>query len=322
MVQKNIVCFGGGNAMTKAVLAPLKKYPVRITGITSMVDNGGSSGQLRRDFNILPPGDIRRHILALSDAPQWKKDLWVFRFGHEVFDGGHKGHVFANIFMAGLEYNLKDYEKVLDRVHEFMEIDKKYRALPAIIGMTQLYAELENGEIIKGEDEIDVPVKHDPGLKIKKVYLAPEVEAFGGALAAVEKSDLIIIGPGDLYSSSIPCFLAGGMKFALKKSKAKKVLIVNMMTKLGETNDFSVADFARETEKYMGMDLDYVIYSDKMPSEDRLNKFKKEEPVVIDLVKIDESLDKRKFIAGDLLLSDGPIIHDPEKLVKMIMDIL
>lgn len=307
--------------MPKAILMPLKKYSTMITGITSMVDNGGSAGQLRVDFNVLPPGDIRRHILALSDAPQWKKDLWVFRFGHEVFDGGHKGHVFANAFIAGLENNLKDYGKALDVMHEFMEVNKKHRALPATIEKTQIYAELENGEIVKGEDEIDVPLKHDPKLKIKKVYLEPKAKAYPKALAEVEKADLITIGPGDLYSSAIPCLMMEGMSEAFKKSRAKKVLITNTMTKLGETNDFSVADFASEVEKYMGCPLDFVIYNSQTPAKERIEEYKKEEPAIMELVKADKGLDKNKFITGDLLLADGPVIYDPEKLVKLLMSL-
>lgn len=308
--------------MPKAILVPLKKYPVMITGITSMVDNGGSAGQLRTDFDVLPPGDIRRHVLALSDAPQWKKDLWVFRFGHEVFDGGHKGHVFANAFIAGLEYNLKDYSKAIDAMHEFMEISEKHKALPATVEKTQIYAELENGEIVKGEDEIDVPLKHDPKLKIKKVYLEPKAKAFSKSLEAVEKADLITIGPGDIYSSSVPCLLMEGMSEAFKRSKAKKVLIVNAMTKLGETNDFSVADFASEVEKYMGSPLDYVIYNAEIPDKKRIDEYKKEESSVIELVKVDKGLDSKKFIGTGILAKEGSIIYDPEKLVKTIMSLI
>ncbi|MCK5466031.1 YvcK family protein, partial [Candidatus Parcubacteria bacterium] len=201
-MNKKAVCFGGGNAIPKTILIPLKKYPVDITAITSMVDNGGSTGQLRTDFNVLPPGDIRRHVLALSEAPDWKKEFWQFRFGHEMFDGGHKGHSFSNAFIAGLEYNLKDFGKVLEVVNEFMEV--KGNALPATIEQTQIYAELENGEIAKGEDEIDVPQKHDPNLKIRRAYLEPEVKAYQPSLDAVTEADIIIIGPGDLYSSTIP----------------------------------------------------------------------------------------------------------------------
>lgn len=324
--KKSIVCFGGGDAMSKAVLTPLKKYSVKITGITSMVDNGGSAGQLRVDFNVLPPGDIRRHILALSDAPQWKKDLWTFRFGHEVFDGGHKGHVFANAFIAGLEYNLKDYEKALEAMHEFMEVKKDYRALPATIDKTQIYAELENGEIVKGEDEIDVPIKHNPNLKIKRVYLKSEAKAFPEALEAVEKADLIIIGPGDLYSSLIPCLLMKGMGESFQKSKAKKVFIVNTMTKLGETNDYSVMDFVRQMEKYVGCAFDYVIYNAEIPDKKRIEKYKKEEPSVVEIVKADPLINSgkagKKFIGAKILTKKGPIVCNPEKLVKLIMELV
>jgi uncharacterized cofD-like protein len=319
-MNKKVVCFSGGNAIPRTILTPLKKYPVDITSITSMVDNGGSSGQFREDFNVLPPGDIRRHILALSNASDWKKELWNFRFGKEKFDGGHKGHNFANAFIAGLEYNLKDYDKVLKVVNEFMEV--KGKVLPATIEQTQIYAELENGEIIKGEDEIDVPKKHDPNLKIKKVYLEPEAKAYQPSLDAVAEADLITIGPGDLYSSSIPCLLMKGMKEAFKKTKAKKIFICNTMTKLGETNNFSVSDFVNEAEKYMGCDFDYVIYNTEIPSKERLEKFKKEELGILDLVKVDKNLDEEKFIGIKIIEKTGPIVHNPEKLVKLLISLI
>ena len=319
-MNKKAVCFGGGNAIPKTILIPLKKYPVDITSITSMVDNGGSTGQLRTDFNVLPPGDIRRHILALSEAPDWKKEFWQFRFGQEMFDGGHKGHSFSNAFIAGLEVSLKDYDKVLEVVNEFMEV--KGKALPATIKQTQIYAELENGEIAKGEDEIDVPQKHSPDLKVKRAYLEPEVEAYQPSLDAVEKADLIIIGPGDLYSSIIPCLLMGGMKEAFKKTKAKKFMICNAMTKYGETNDFSVLDFASEMEKYMGCSLDFIIYNAEIPSMERIDKYKKEELGILDLVEVNKDLDNKKFISSNILINDGPIVYDPKKLMEIIMSLV
>ena len=319
-MNKKVVCFSGGNAIPRAILIPLKKYPVNIISITSMVDNGGSSGQLREDFNVLPPGDIRRHILVLSEAPQWKKNLWQFRFGREVFDGGHKGHNFANAFIAGLETDLKDYGKVLEIIYEFMEV--KGRVLPATIEQVQIYAELENGKIIKGEDEIDAPKKHNPNLKIKRVYLEPKAKAYQPSLDAITEADLITIGPGDLYSSSIPCLLMKGMKEALKKTKAKKVFVCNIMTKLGETNNFSVLDFVNEAEKYMGCDFDYVIYNTEIPSKERVKKFKEEELGILDLVKIDKNLDKEKFVGINIIEKNGPIVHNPEKLVKLLMSLI
>ncbi len=318
---KKIVCLGGGNAVPKLIIEPLKKYPVKITGVTSMVDNGGSAGQLREDFGVLPPGDIRRHIIALSDAPDWKKELLKFRFGREIFAGGHKGHNFANVFIGGLEYILKDYRKVLKIMHDFMKIKKKHQALPATIDKVQILAVLENGKIIEGEDEIDVPQKHNPKLKIKKVYLKPKGKIFSPVKKAVIKADLITLGPGDLYSSTIPCLLPNGMKETFKKSKAKKVFICNAMTKLGETNNFSVLDFTKEIEKYMGCQLDFVFYNTEIPDKNRIKKYKKEESLILNLVKIDKNLDKKKFIGKNLLIKSGPVIYDPTKVVKTILNL-
>lgn len=317
---RKIVYFGGGNAVPKIIGELKRQKGVLITAITSMIDNGGSAGQLRRDFGILPPGDIRRHILALSDAPEWKKELWKFRFGQEVFGSGHKGHSFANVFIGGLEYTLKDYKKVLKIVSEFMEL-KKHQALPAIIDKVQLMAELENGKIVEGEDEIDIPKKHNPKLKIRRVFLKPKARIFPEAKKAVIEADLITFGPGDLYSSTIPCLLSEGMKESLQKSKAKKILIVNAMTKHGETQDFSASDFTNEVEKYMGCSLDIVLYNTEIPDKKRIEEYKKEEPLILDLVKTDEGLDKKKFIGKKLLVKSGPIVCDSGKVAKIITNL-
>ncbi len=319
-MSKNIVCFGGGNAMPKAVLIPLKKYPVNITSVASMTDNGGSSGQLRQDFNILPPGDIRRHILALSEAPDWKKELWNFRFGHESFGNGNKGHTFANIFIAGLESSLKDYKKVLETVHEFMEV--KGKVLPATIDEAQLCAELQDGKTVIGEDKIDVPEKQRKCMKIKNIYLKPKASAYPPVLEAIQKADAIIIGPGDVYTSLIPCILPEGAKEAMQKTKAKKILVCNLMTKHGETDNFSIMDFAKEMEKCLGCALDFVIYNNNTPSKERIAKHKKEHPLAIEPIKIDSGLDKKRFIGTDLLPENGEIAHDAEKMGKLIYSLI
>jgi len=315
---KKIVCFGGGNALPKAVLAGLKKYPVKLISVTSMLESGGSTGQLRKDLNILPSGDISRHLVALSDGPRWKKELFLFRFGREKFPGGHKGHRFGTVFIAGLEYFLKDFKEALKIAHEFLEV-KRHQALPATIERVHIFATLENGKRIKGEDEIDVPKIHDGNLKIRKVYLKPKAQAYPPTLEAVKKADLIIFGPGDLYSSIIPCFLPEGMKETIQKSKAKKVFICNLMTKFGETNNFSVLDFTREMEKYLDDELDWVIYNTKISSRERIRKYKKEDPSVLEPVKIDEELNEKKFIGKNLLVKSGPMIHDSNKLAKILI---
>ncbi len=313
-----VVCFGGGNAMPKAVLKGLKNYDVDVTTVTSMVDSGGSTGQLRQDFNVLPPGDIRRHLLALSNAPQWKKDLFGFRFGREEFEGGHKGHSFGNVFLAGLEHTLQDYEKVLDVAHQFLEV--KGRCLPATVEKTHVFAVLENGEIVEGEDEIDVPKKHDGNLNIKEIFLKPEVSAYPPVLDATAQADLIIIGPGDLYSSLLPCFLPKGISEAIRESKAKKIFVSPAMTKFGETNDFSVLDFSNEVEKYIHCKLDYVIYNTEIPPEERINKYKEEESSVIKVVEANAVSDSR--CVGERLLTSDSVVYDPSKLSFVIMKLV
>ncbi len=321
MRNKKIVCFGGGSAAPEAILKPLRKYPLEITSITSMTDDGGSTGQLRADFGVLPPGDIRRHILAFSDAPEWKKSLWSFRFGNEEFDGGHKGHSFGNVFMAGLEKNLKNYSEVLQECCRFMEVPKKYKPLPATAAKVTLCAELENGEIIEGEKEIDIPKKHDPKLKIKEVFLKPKAKAYGEAIAAIQKADVIVFGCGDLYSSLLACLLPIGIKSAIQKSKARKILLCNIMNKKGETDDFLVEDFAREVEKYAGAELDYILYNKNIPAEEVADKTRKENPELGHPVLFGADLDRNKFIGVDFL-KKGTVWHNPEKAGKELWKLI
>lgn len=320
-MRKKIVCFGGGSVMPKVVLEGLKKYPFDISTTASMLESGGSAGQLRVDFQTLPWGDLRRHLLALSEAPEWKKKIFQLRVGREIFDDGHMGHAFGNIFLAGLEHISKDLEKTLKIAHQFLEV--KGRVLPITGEFAHIYAILENGETIFGEDEIDVPKKHNPNLKIKEIRLTKKIKAYSPILKAIKKADLIIIGPGDLYSSLIPCFLPEGITKAVKNSKAKKIYICNLLRKRGETNDFTVLDFTREIERYLGTPLDFVIYNTKAPSAKRLAAHKKKHPELLGLVKANPSIRsgqaKKKFIGQNLLTSSGPIIHDPDKVVKLLL---
>lgn len=317
--MKKAVCFGGGNAVLKLILSGLKDSGYRVTSVTSMVDNGGSAGQFRDDFDVLPPGDIRRHLIALSDAPQWKKELFAFRFGREVFPGGHKGHNFANAFIGGLEYITGDYGKTLDIVHDFLEV--KGRCLPATTDKVHVIGLLENGEEAVGEDEIDVPQKHDSNLKITKAFLRPEAEGYPETIEAIKDADVITIGPGDMYSSMVPCFLPKGIKEAICESKAKKIFVCPAMTKLGETHGFSLEDFVREIEKYIGCELDFVIYNTDIPDSSRIEEFRKEEPCLLEPVRPRGEAVGPKFIGRPLLKADGAIVYEPEKVLAEILNI-
>lgn len=307
--------------MPKAVLEDLKGYGANIVSVTSMVDDGGSTGQLRNQFGVLPPGDIRRHILAFSDAPKWKKELWNFRFGHEEFAGGHKGHNFANVFIAGLEKSLKNYDEVLEKCYDFMEVKKNFRVMPATTSQVTLCAEMEDGSVVEGEGEIDVPKHHSGNLKIKKIFLKPRARAYKKLIVEILDADAIIIGPGDLYSSILPCFLPDGIHSAIKKSRARKVLVCNVMNKKGETNGFSVEDFAVETEKYIGTSLDFVLYNNKVLENELLKEIRMSDSSFLDQVGWGGFLDENKFIGGGFLKKSG-VSHDGKKLTKIIWKLI
>lgn len=321
--KKKIVCFGGGNALAKLILESLKEFDLDLVAITSMVDNGGSTGALRKEFNILPAGDIRRHLLALSEAEEWKKKLWNFRFAKNIeISPLHFGHNFANVFIGGLEYLLGDFEKALEICHQFLKV--KGKALPATLDKVQVIAELEDGSLAEGEDEIDLGQNHNRNLKIKRVYLNPSGKVYSKAAGEIKTADFIIIGPGDLYSSLTPCFLAEGMKDAMRKSKAKKIFICSVMTKLGETEGYSVKDYTDKIEEYSGALLDFVIYNSGVPAQERLKKIQEEMKAefVLTPPKIDDNLDENKFIGADLLLKEGEIKHDKEKLIPILRKII
>ncbi len=310
-----IVCLGGGNAMPKAVLAGLKKYPVKLSVICAMLDSGGSAGRLRKDFHIVSPGDIRRALIALANTSPAIEKLFNYRFQA----GQLKGHNFANLLIAGLELATDNYEQSIKEIKKILNI--KHDILPVTLDKSNLCAVLENGKVVEGETNIDIP-KHNGKLRIKKVFLKPKAKAYPKAIEAIKKADLIIIGPGDLYSTISQVLLTEDIPEAIKKSKAKKVYICNLMTKYGETNDFSVSDFTKEIEKYLQGDLDYVIFNTAKSSDERLKKCKKENPGLLKLVSFDKKLLKeKKFIGANLLSSSGQMNHDPNKLAKIILRI-
>lgn len=300
--------------MPKAVLTGLKKYPVKLSVICAMLDSGGSAGRLRKDFNIISPGDIRRALIALANTSPAIEELFNYRF--EM--GELKGHNFANLFITALELTTNNYEKTIKEISRFLNVE--HEVLPVTLDNSNLYAVLENGKLISGETNIDVP-KHNGKLRIKEVFLKPEAKTYPKAVKAIKQADLIVIGPGDLYSSLAQILLTKGMSEAIKESKAKKVYVCNLMTKHGETHGFSVFDFSKEIEKYLGQQLDYVVYNTKKPSKERLRKYKKENLELLELVSFNgkNTSGKANFIGTDLLTTSGPIIHDPNKLSKIIL---
>lgn len=313
--ESRIVCLGGGNAMPKAILAGLKREPVKISVICAMLDTGGSSGRLRRDYNIVAPGDIRRALIALADTSPVLENLFDYRF--QV--GELAGHNFANLLVTALELSTHNYEETINEIKRILNI--KHEVLPVTLDKSTVYAVLETGEIIEGETNIDKP-KHDGNLRIKEVYLKPMARAYPRTLEVIKKADLITIGPGDLYSTIAQILLVDGISEAILKSRAKKVYLCNLMTKFGETNNFSVLDFTNQIEDWLGESLDFVSYNNYFPEKERIEKYKREHPELLEIVQINKDLSRRKFIGEDLLYKEGFIEHDSEKVSKILLSLI
>lgn len=310
-----IVCLGGGNAMPKALLSGLKRRSVKISVICAMLDSGGSTGRLRKDYHIVAPGDIKRALITLAQTSPAMESLFNYRFE----TGELAGHSFANLFIAALELTTNDFGKVVSLLKKILNID--HQVLPVTLRKAQVCAILETGEVIRGETNIDIP-KHDPNLKIKKVFLQPRARAYPPAAKAIKKADLIVIGPGDLYSTLAQILLVKGIKEAFFQARAKKAYVCNLMQKLGETNGFSVPDFANQIEEWLEGSLDFVLYNNFFPEKERLENYKREHPELLEMVKINDHLNPQKFLGHNLLFSQGPIEHDPEKLTRILLSLL
>lgn len=320
--MKKIVVIGGGTG-TYTVLTGLKEYPVDLTAVVSMVDSGGSSGRLRDEFGVLPPGDVRRALLALSNLPLEKislRQLFEYRFDN---GRGLKGHPFGNLLLTALtditgreDLAIKEAEKILD---------VKGGVLPVTLESSNLCVRLEDGTIIKGETNIDIR-RIRPDLKILDVFLDPPIRIFQGAKKAILASDLIILGPGDLYTSVIPNLLVEGVTEAIAKSRGKLVYVCNLMTKHGETDDFSASDFIREIKRYLGVAGEklscVLINNDFSVPKKVLQRYKEEKsfPVKADAEECKKLVPK--VIAKPLAAAGQLWRHDSKKLAKALFSLL
>ncbi len=314
--MKNIVVIGGGTG-TYTVLTGLKKYPLNLTAVVAMADNGGSTKILREEFGVLPPGSVRPALVALSNAEKSLADLFNFRFQE---GNGLSGHNFGNLFITALTKQLGSFERAIEEVGKILNI--KGRVIPSTLEDSHLFAELENGEVIKGEADIDIP-KHDGNLKVKKVWLEPaDCEANPKALQAIGEASLVVIGPGDLFTSVLPNFLAKGVVEAARASKAKKVYVCNLMTKFGETNRFTARTFVDELEHYIGQNmLDYVLVNTRRPSAARIKEYEKEKAEFVEYNKEDFKGKDFTIIEENLLRKQGFIRHDSDILAKLLYKI-
>ena len=314
MNKPKIACLGGGNAMPRAVLEGLKNKEVDIAAICAMLDSGGSSGRLREDYGIVSPGDIRRAFIALANTSPIIEELFDYRFQA----GELQGHNFANLFITALNLSTEDGEKTFETMNDLLNVS--HQVLPVTLDSSHVCAVLEDGRIIEGETNIDIP-KHDGTLKIKDVFLKPKARAYPKAINAIYGADKIVLGPGDLFSSLAQILLVEGMAEAIRNTDGQKIYVCNLMTKHGETNSFSVKDFTRKAEELLGGEFDKVVYNNNFPEEERVEKYKETHEELINLVNPGDNLEEGKFVGADVLADEGKIIHDSEKLTNVILDL-
>lgn len=313
--EKRVVVIGGGTG-TYTVLSALKDKPVYLSAVVSMADDGGSTGILREEFGILPTGDVRRALVALSRHPD---ELLAKLFNYRFREGGLNGHNLGNLILTALERISGNFEKALSDASRLLAVEKG-EVIPVTLSGVRLMAELENGEVIRGETNIDIP-KHDGELAINKIRLSPEAKANPRALRAIRQADLVIMGPGDIYTSIIPNLLARGVSEAIAQSKAKKVFVCNLMTKYGETHGFVAGDFVSALENYLGEGvLDAVILNNQKPPEEILKRYRKERAFFVDPFFVRSAgLKKIKVVKTNLVRKGEFVRHDHGKLADVIL---
>lgn len=248
--MKKVTVIGGGTG-TYVALTGLKQYPLDIAAIVTMTDSGGSTGRLRDQLGVLPPGDLRQCLVALSEAPMLWRKLFLYRFEN----GDLAGHNFGNIFLSALEKVSTNYNEVIDTVSYVLQT--KGPVIPVTFEKTHLCVQYENGITIREEGNIDEDNKESS--RIVKAFVDPEVQANQKAIDRIQESDYIIIGPGDIYTSIVPVFLINGIKEAIKNSKAKIIFVVNLVTKTGQTTNYKAQDFIDDITTYTGRAPDVVI---------------------------------------------------------------
>ncbi len=308
-----IVAIGGGTGLS-TLLHGLKEYTSNITAIVTVADDGGSSGRLREEFNVLPPGDIRNCLVALADTGPLMEELFQFRFN----DGTNlKGHNFGNLFITAMSKVTGDFEKAVKASSKVLAI--RGSVVPATLTKVALKALHEDGTETIGESKI--PQKKSP---IKKMYINPaDSKPTVEALEAIKKAHVIVLGPGSLYTSVMPNLLIKGMYEAIKKSKAIKVYICNVMTQAGETDGYKVSDHVQAILEHTGADIiNYcVVNIGRVPAK-ILEKYKEESasPVLVDEEKVKQL--GCVAVEADIINVKNFVRHDSQKLAKIIIDLL
>ncbi|NGX26549.1 MAG: hypothetical protein K940chlam6_00474, partial [Chlamydiae bacterium] len=301
-------------------LRGLKKFPLALSAIVSMADDGGSTGILRDELGVLPPGDVRQCLVALSDSSGLMRSLVNYRFEN----GGLGGHSFGNLLLSALEKVTGSFEKAVEEMGRILVI--KGKVIPVTTHQVRLKMILNNRKVLEGEKEIYLSQEIDQGYR--SIYLEPFPEANPHALEEIKNADYIVLGPGGLHTSLIPNLLVEGVSDALLQSNGKKIFVVNLMNRKGQTTGFKVSDYLKEMVQFIGEDIfDFILVNNQSPPKDLLDVYSEEGTLV------ENDLDDARVIEAPLLgdLKEGPpkdlikrnlIRHDPDKLAKVLINCL
>jgi len=317
----SVVVLGGGSGGF-TLLDGLKHFSglFDLTSVFTIADDGGSSGLLRSEYGILPPGDLRRHIAALSESPEMMIKLLNFRFD----EGSLQAHSLGNLIYAALVKITGSDEEAIKHMSELFKTGQQ--VLPASLDKVHLVAEYAGGKTILGESNIDRKKGVLLG-PIKRVYLVPSAQAYPRAVKAIREATHIILSPGDLYTSILPILLVQGICEAIRDSSAKIIYLVNLMDKVGETEGFTAEDFVKVLHHYLKYrSLDYVFVNNKIPSSNILEAYAGEGshlvPYTVSALK-DLGV---SVIEADLLYENNIIRHHSDKtaleIVKMLLSSL
>lgn len=315
----------GGGTGTFTVLSALKHYVGDISAVITMTDDGGSTGLLRDELGVLPPGDVRQCLVALSSSSETMRQLFNYRFPTGTF----KGHAFGNIFLTALEKVTGSFADAIDAAGEILHISGK--VIPVTTDNVHISGKFPDGTKAKGQLQILSAMTKGAGMH-PDLFLEPRAKLNPAAKKAIEAADLIILGPGNLHTSLAPILLAEGMKEALAGARGKKIYVCNLMTQPGQTEGFSVADFAAEIERFAGPVFDVVAYNSAKPPKPLLDKYAKEgeKPVAF---RLEDFTGKKYTAVGENLISSRAakptpgdtyagrtfIRHDGDKLARLFM---
>ncbi|MBN2034662.1 MAG: uridine diphosphate-N-acetylglucosamine-binding protein YvcK [Deltaproteobacteria bacterium] len=319
--KHKVVTIGGGTGQF-ALLSGLRDLKgIEITAVVSMADSGGSTGRLRDELGILPPGDVLKCILALSPYRSIARTILLKRFRSDI---KLKGHNAGNLLLTMLSHYAGSFPAAIQALVEILDV--KGKILPVTIDKATLVAELSDGKRVYGQAAINVP-QGGRREKIKDIYLVPHytdsVSVYPPVIEAIRSADNIIIGPGDLFTSIIPNLIVPGVGEAIRETEARILYVLNIMTKLGETDYFTGYDFVCKMEECISRQLDCIISNTGRPNEKIMNQYRAEKAEFVEIDEHAACWADRTLYATDLLDTAGGIVrHDSVKLARLIQEIL